>query len=141
MVEGVESLLSSTIKGLSPTNITRMKSQWKQEYEKWKSRDLSNKEYCYIWSDGIHFTIRFDNINIPTTEGAKMSIKSRASFEKRRREKAKKEKRQNKLDRRLERKTERLSGAYISDEYGNRIVSRTADEEGKEQTEDGWQPD
>jgi putative transposase len=66
MVEGVEALLGSAVKGLSPTNITRMKSLWKQEYEKWKNRDLSDKEYCYLWADGIHFNIRFDDSRLCT---------------------------------------------------------------------------
>jgi putative transposase len=61
MVEGVESLLGSEVKGLSSTNITRIKAQWKKEYENWKKGDLSDKEYCYLWADGIHFNLRHDD--------------------------------------------------------------------------------
>lgn len=66
MVEGVQSLLDSPVKGLSPTNITRMKLQWKKEFEAWKTRDLSSKEYCYIWTDGIHFNLRHDDNRLCT---------------------------------------------------------------------------
>lgn len=66
MVEGVETVLGSPVKGLSPTNITRMKSHWKNEYDHWKRRDLSEKEYCYLWADGIHFNIRFDDSRLCT---------------------------------------------------------------------------
>lgn len=66
MVEGVEALLGSSVQGLSPTNISRMKSQWKEEYDKWKTRDLSDKEYCYLWGDGIHFNLRFDDSRLCT---------------------------------------------------------------------------
>ncbi len=66
MVEGVEALLNSSVQGLSPTNIGRMKSQWKVEYDKWKMRDLCDKEYCYLWCDGIHFNLRFDDSRLCT---------------------------------------------------------------------------
>ena len=66
MVEGVQALLDSPVKGLSATNITRMKLQWKKEFDVWKSRDLSGKEYCYIWTDGIHFNLRHDDNRLCT---------------------------------------------------------------------------
>jgi putative transposase len=66
MVEGVESLLGTPVKGLSATSITRMKLQWKKELESWKQRDLSDKDYCYIWTDGIHFNLRHDDNRLCT---------------------------------------------------------------------------
>jgi transposase-like protein len=66
MVEGVQALLDSPVKGLSATNITRMKMQWKKEFEAWKRRDLSDREYCYIWTDGIHFNLRHDDNRLCT---------------------------------------------------------------------------
>jgi transposase-like protein len=66
MVEGVQTLLDSPVKGLSATNINRMKMQWKKEFEAWKSRDLSDREYCYIWTDGIHFNLRHDDNRLCT---------------------------------------------------------------------------
>jgi putative transposase len=66
MVEGVQALLDSPVKGLSATNITRMKLQWKKEFDAWKTRDLSKKEYCYIWTDGIHFYLRHDDNRLCT---------------------------------------------------------------------------
>jgi putative transposase len=66
MVEGVESLLGSDVSGLSAANISRMKTQWKKEFENWKKNDLSDKEYCYIWADGIHFNLRHDDSRLCT---------------------------------------------------------------------------
>jgi putative transposase len=59
---GMESVLKKLfgddIPGTSPANISRLKNQWQTEYDAWKKRDLSNKEYCYFWVDGIHFNVR-----------------------------------------------------------------------------------
>jgi transposase-like protein len=66
MLEGIEALLGTAVKGLSATNITRMKSIWKKEYDSWKTRELSDKEYCYVWADGIHFNTRFEDNRLCT---------------------------------------------------------------------------
>ena len=57
----LEALLGENAKGLSPTNIVRLKEVWMTEYTEWQQRDLSGKEYVYIWVDGIHFNIRLDD--------------------------------------------------------------------------------
>jgi putative transposase len=44
--------------GLSPTTITRLTAQWETEYTAFRQRDLSDRDYVYIWVDGVHFTIR-----------------------------------------------------------------------------------
>jgi len=44
--------------GISASSITRMLDTWKDEMEAWKKRDFSEKEYCYIWVDGIYFGAR-----------------------------------------------------------------------------------
>lgn len=59
--EALESILGPQAKGLSATNIVRLKEGWKQDYEQWCGRDLSQKHYAYIWVDGIHFNVRLDD--------------------------------------------------------------------------------
>jgi putative transposase len=54
----LKELLGDDIEGVSATNISRLKNQWNKEYTSWKRRDLSTKEYCYFWVDGIHFNVR-----------------------------------------------------------------------------------
>lgn len=44
--ESLEAILGEKAKGLSPTNIVRLKKQWEEEYKKWSIRDLSEKRYC-----------------------------------------------------------------------------------------------
>lgn len=59
--EALEAILGSQAKGLSATNIVRLKEVWKQDYEAWRKRDLSDKHYVYIWVDGIHFNVRLED--------------------------------------------------------------------------------
>ena len=58
--EALSALLGENAKGLSSTNIVRMKELWKEEYEAWLKRDLGGRRYVYIWADGIYFNIRLD---------------------------------------------------------------------------------
>ena len=47
-------------KGFSPASIIRFTKDWQQEFEQWKRRDLSGKEYVYVWADGIYVKSRLD---------------------------------------------------------------------------------
>lgn len=58
--EALQALLGEDAKGLSPNVIVRLKEAWSDEYEVWSRRDLSGKEYVYIWADGIHTKIRLE---------------------------------------------------------------------------------
>jgi putative transposase len=46
--------------GLSASVISRMLSAWEAEYRAFRERDLSEKDYVYIWADGVHFRIRLE---------------------------------------------------------------------------------
>ena len=59
--EALEAILGPQAKGLSATNIVRLKEVWKQDYEAWRKRDLSGKAYVYLWADGVHFNVRLDD--------------------------------------------------------------------------------
>jgi putative transposase len=56
--EALQSLVGPAAKNLSATTINRLMKVWEEEYEVWNRRDLSSKEYVYIWADGIHFKVR-----------------------------------------------------------------------------------
>jgi len=60
-VEALEAILGPQASGLSATNIVRLKDIWKQDYEQWRKKDLSEKQYVYIWVDGIYFNVRLDD--------------------------------------------------------------------------------
>lgn len=58
--EALAALLGSDCPGLSATTIVRLKSAWEQEYQDWSSRSLIDKEYVYVWADGVHTNIRLE---------------------------------------------------------------------------------
>jgi len=59
--EALQALVGEQAKGLSPNVIVRLKEQWSQEYEAWMKRDLSGKQYVYLWADGIHVNVRLED--------------------------------------------------------------------------------
>jgi transposase-like protein len=58
MLPALEKLLGKDAKGLSAANVSRLKKCWEEEFTIWKKKSLSDKKYCYIWVDGIHFNVR-----------------------------------------------------------------------------------
>jgi transposase-like protein len=44
--------------GLSASTITRLTEHWQQERESFMNRDLSERDYVYVWVDGIHTGVR-----------------------------------------------------------------------------------
>lgn len=76
--EALSAILGEQVSGLSATNIVRLKQIWEQEYAEWDKRDLSDKQYVYVWVDGIYFNVRLDDerqcilvVMGATTEGKK----------------------------------------------------------------------
>ncbi|MCI5830489.1 MAG: hypothetical protein MR260_08570 [Spirochaetia bacterium] len=35
-----------------------MTKDWENEFQEWKKRDLTGKEYVYVWADGIYVISR-----------------------------------------------------------------------------------
>jgi transposase-like protein len=58
--EGLAALLGDEASGLSPTTITRLTAAWQADYEAFQKRDLSDRDYVYVWADGVHFRIRLE---------------------------------------------------------------------------------
>lgn len=54
-------LLGPAAPGLSAATICRLKEIWRLEYEQWRQRSLSDKEYVYVWADGIYFGVRLED--------------------------------------------------------------------------------
>jgi putative transposase len=44
--------------GLSAATITRLTESWQQERKQYMNRDLSGRDYVYVWVDGIHTGVR-----------------------------------------------------------------------------------
>lgn len=58
--EALQALLGPQAKGLSATNIVRLKESWQEEWKSWSKQSLAEKTYVYLWADGIHFQIRLE---------------------------------------------------------------------------------
>ena len=59
--QALQAILGEQAKGLSANTICRLKSKWLEEYESWRTRDLSDKRYVYWWADGIYSQVRMDD--------------------------------------------------------------------------------
>jgi putative transposase len=46
--------------GLSAAVITRLVAAWQADHEAFGRRDLRERDYVYIWADGIHFRVRLE---------------------------------------------------------------------------------
>lgn len=59
-------LLGEDAAGLSASTITRLTRTWEGEYKAFQTRDLSDREYVYVWADGIHFRVRLEEDRLCT---------------------------------------------------------------------------
>jgi len=64
--EALPVLLGKDASGLSPTTITRLTAEWQKEYEEFRKGDLSDRDYVYLWADGVHFNIRLEEERLCT---------------------------------------------------------------------------
>jgi transposase-like protein len=46
--------------GLSASVITRLTTQWQDEHRAFMARDLSDRDFVYVWVDGVHFNVRLE---------------------------------------------------------------------------------
>lgn len=55
-----EPILGHKPNNMSPQVISKLKSSWYEDYKNWQKRDLSGKEYVYIWADGVYLRARME---------------------------------------------------------------------------------
>ena len=58
--EALRALLGPEAPGLSASTISRLKAGWEQDCEQWSGRDLSGKQYVYLWADGVYCQARLE---------------------------------------------------------------------------------
>lgn len=56
--EALKALFGESVRGLSPSTITRLKRAWESEYADWRQRDWQGHEFVYLWADGIYVNVR-----------------------------------------------------------------------------------
>jgi putative transposase len=58
--EALKVLLGPDAAGLSASTITRLLRVWQDEYRAWNKRSLAEKDYVYVWADGVNFGVRLE---------------------------------------------------------------------------------
>ena len=59
--DGLAALLGDNAAGFSASVVTRLLSAWQEEYRAWKTRRLDDRDYVYVWADGVHFNVRLED--------------------------------------------------------------------------------
>jgi len=50
--------------GLSASVITRLTTQWQDEQRAFMARSLADRDYVYVWVDGVHFNVRLEDTRL-----------------------------------------------------------------------------
>ncbi len=50
--------------GLSPSVITRLTKQWQAEQRAFAERRLDDRDFVYVWADGVHFNVRLEDARL-----------------------------------------------------------------------------
>jgi transposase-like protein len=64
--EALVALLGKDAAGLSATNIARLTNEWEAEYRAFQKRSLADRDYVYVWVDGVHFNVRLEEDRLCT---------------------------------------------------------------------------
>jgi len=59
--DALTALVGPETKGFSANVVVRLKEQWSREYDVWCRRDLSGRQYVYLWADGIYANVRLED--------------------------------------------------------------------------------
>lgn len=57
----LEAILGPSAKGLSASTIVRLKESWTDDYNQWSKRSLTDKQYPYMWVDGVYCNARLED--------------------------------------------------------------------------------
>ena len=64
--EALAVLLGDDAAGLSATNIARLTDEWESAYRAFQKRSLADRDYVYVWVDGVHFNVRLEDDRLCT---------------------------------------------------------------------------
>lgn len=62
----LRSLLGEDAAGLSAINISRLTNEWEEEYRQFQQRRFDDRDYVYVWADGVHFNVRLEDDRLCT---------------------------------------------------------------------------
>ena len=58
MGEALKVLVGHDAQGLSASTVSRLKSEWANEYQHWREAPLDEDRWAYVWVDGIYSGLR-----------------------------------------------------------------------------------
>jgi len=61
MQEALAVLVGPEAKGLSAPVVSRLKTEWRGEYDRWRQRPLNQDRWVYVWADGIYSGLRAEH--------------------------------------------------------------------------------
>lgn len=64
MGEALRVLVGPEAEGLSASTVSRLKQEWKADYERFAHSDLSKDRWGDIWADGVYSGLRADNARL-----------------------------------------------------------------------------
>jgi putative transposase len=50
--------------GLSAAAVGRLLAAWQTDYQAFCGRDLTDRDYVYVWADGVHFRVRLEQARL-----------------------------------------------------------------------------
>ena len=58
MVEALKVLVGHEVQGLLASTVSRLMSEWANEYQHWRETPFDEDRWAYIWADGIYSGLR-----------------------------------------------------------------------------------
>ena len=62
-VPALEAFFGSSA-GLSAAAVGRLLGVWQADYQAFAQRDLADRDYVYVWADGVHFRVRLEQARL-----------------------------------------------------------------------------
>jgi len=62
-VPALEAFFGSSA-GLSAAAVGRLLAGWQADYQAFAGRDLTDRDYVYMWADGVHFRVRLEQARL-----------------------------------------------------------------------------
>jgi transposase-like protein len=62
-VPALEAFFGSST-GLSAAAVGRLFGAWQADYQAFAGRDLTDRDYVYVWADGVHFRVRLEQARL-----------------------------------------------------------------------------
>src|SRR5215216_2622651 len=63
-LHGLSTGVFGSAAGLSAAAVGRLLAAWRADHEVFSRRDLTDRDYVYVWADGVHFRVRLEQARL-----------------------------------------------------------------------------